>query len=44
MRETVAGYGSHYFSSRGRCFANVQPVLERQLREALACSADVTGA
>ncbi len=52
MSETVAGYGSHYFSPRGRCFAKVQPseepfgfprrnafrqpVLERQLREALA--------
>ncbi len=52
MRETVAGYGSHYFSAAGRCFAKVQPterpfgfprrnafrqpVLERQLREALA--------
>ena len=60
MRETVAGYGSHYFSSRGRCFAKVQPteepfgfprrnafrqpVLERQLREALARFAHVTGA
>jgi 3-(3-hydroxy-phenyl)propionate hydroxylase len=52
MSETVAGYGSHYFSTRGRCFAKVQPteqpfgfprrnafrqpVLERQLRDALA--------
>jgi 3-(3-hydroxy-phenyl)propionate hydroxylase len=52
MSETVAGYGTHYFSSKGRCFAKVQPteepfgfprrnafrqpVLERQLREALA--------
>ena len=25
MSETVAGYGSHYFSARGRCFAKVQP-------------------
>jgi 3-(3-hydroxy-phenyl)propionate hydroxylase len=52
MSETVAGYGAHYFSPQGRCFAKVQPteepfgfprrnafrqpVLERQLREALA--------
>jgi 3-(3-hydroxy-phenyl)propionate hydroxylase len=52
MRETVAGYGSHYYSARGRLFAKVQPtaepygfprrnafrqpILERQLREALA--------
>jgi 3-(3-hydroxy-phenyl)propionate hydroxylase len=52
MRETVTGYGSHYHSARGRCFAKVQPtaepygfprrnafrqpVLERQLRDALA--------
>ncbi len=52
MSQTVAGYGSHYFSAKGRCFAKVQPteqpfgfprrnafrqpVLERQLREALA--------
>jgi 3-(3-hydroxy-phenyl)propionate hydroxylase len=52
MSETVTGYGAHYFSPRGRCFAKVQPteepfgfprrnafrqpVLERQLREALA--------
>lgn len=28
MSETVAGYGSHYFSSRGRCFAKVQPTEE----------------
>jgi 3-(3-hydroxy-phenyl)propionate hydroxylase len=51
MAQTVAGYGSHYFSAAGRCFAKVQPteqpfgfprrnafrqpVLERQLREAL---------
>lgn len=25
MSETVAGYGSHYYSARGRCFAKVQP-------------------
>jgi len=25
MRETVAGYGSHYYSARGRLFATVQP-------------------
>ncbi|MFN3658866.1 MAG: bifunctional 3-(3-hydroxy-phenyl)propionate/3-hydroxycinnamic acid hydroxylase [Pseudolabrys sp.] len=52
MSETVAGYGSHYYSARGRCFAKVQPteqpygfprrnafrqpILERQLRDALA--------
>jgi 3-(3-hydroxy-phenyl)propionate hydroxylase len=52
MSGTVAGYGSHYFSARGRLFATVQPtarpygfprrnafrqpVLERQLRDALA--------
>jgi 3-(3-hydroxy-phenyl)propionate hydroxylase len=52
MAETVHGYGSHYYSARGRCFAKVQPtaepygfprrnafrqpILERQLREALA--------
>lgn len=52
MAETVAGYGSHYYSARGRLFAKVQPtaqpygfprrnafrqpVLERQLRAALA--------
>jgi 3-(3-hydroxy-phenyl)propionate hydroxylase len=51
MSQTVAGYGSHYFSAAGRCFAKVQPteqpfgfprrnafrqpVLERQLRDAL---------
>ena len=51
MAQTVTGYGSHYFSARGRCFAKVQPteqpfgfprrnafrqpILERQLREAL---------
>ncbi len=28
MRETVAGYGSHYFSPRGHCFAKVQPTEE----------------
>lgn len=58
MAQTVTGYGSHYFSARGRCFAKVQPteqpfgfprrnafrqpVLERQLREALARFAKVT--
>ncbi len=58
MSETVAGYGSHYYSARGRCFAKVQPteepygfprrnafrqpVLERQLREALARFPHVT--
>jgi 3-(3-hydroxy-phenyl)propionate hydroxylase len=52
MAETVAGYGSHYYSARGKLFAKVQPtaqpygfprrnafrqpVLERQLRAALA--------
>ena len=51
MAQTVTGYGSHYFSAAGRCFAKVQPteqpfgfprrnafrqpILERQLREAL---------
>jgi 3-(3-hydroxy-phenyl)propionate hydroxylase len=25
MAETVTGYGSHYYSARGRCFAKVQP-------------------
>lgn len=25
MAQTVAGYGSHYFSAQGRCFAKVQP-------------------
>jgi 3-(3-hydroxy-phenyl)propionate hydroxylase len=25
MAQTVAGYGSHYYSARGRCFAKVQP-------------------
>jgi 3-(3-hydroxy-phenyl)propionate hydroxylase len=58
MRETVAGYGSHYFSARGRLFAKVQPtaqpygfprrnafrqpILERQLREALSRCPHVT--
>lgn len=58
MSETVAGYGSHYFSARGRCFAKVQPteqpfgfprrnafrqpVLERQLRDALSRFPHVT--
>lgn len=58
MRETVHGYGSHYYSARGRCFAKVQPteqpygfprrnafrqpILERQLREALARFPHVT--
>ena len=52
LAETVAGYGSHYYSARGHLFAKVQPtaepygfprrnafrqpILERQLREALA--------
>lgn len=51
LSQTVAGYGSHYYSAAGRCFAKVQPteepfgfprrnafrqpILERQLREAL---------
>jgi 3-(3-hydroxy-phenyl)propionate hydroxylase len=58
MSETVAGYGSHYYSARGRLFAKVQPtaqpygfprrnafrqpVLERQLRAALARFPHVT--
>jgi len=58
MRETVTGYGSHYHSARGRCFAKVQPteqpygfprrnafrqpILERQLRDALARFPHVT--
>jgi 3-(3-hydroxy-phenyl)propionate hydroxylase len=58
MSETVHGYGSHYYSARGRCFAKVQPteqpygfprrnafrqpILERQLRDALARFAHVT--
>lgn len=25
LSQTVAGYGSHYYSARGRCFAKVQP-------------------
>ncbi len=57
MAETVAGYGSHYFSAKGRCFAKVQPteqpygfprrnafrqpILERQLRQALGRFATV---
>ena len=60
MSQTVTGYGSHYFSASGRCFAKVQPteqpfgfprrnafrqpVLERQLREALARFPHVTAA
>src|SRR5579885_1803811 len=28
IAETVTGYGAHYFSSRGRCFAKVQPSEE----------------
>ena len=52
LSQTVAGYGSHYYSAAGRCFAKVQPteepfgfprrnafrqpILERQLRDALA--------
>jgi 3-(3-hydroxy-phenyl)propionate hydroxylase len=28
LAQTVAGYGSHYFSARGRCFAKVQPTEE----------------
>ena len=58
MAQTVTGYGSHYFSARGRCFAKVQPteqpfgfprrnafrqpILERQLREALTRFPHVT--
>ena len=58
MSQTVTGYGSHYYSARGRCFAKVQPteqpfgfprrnafrqpILERQLRDALARFAHVT--
>ena len=58
MAETVAGYGSHYYSARGRLFAKVQPteqpygfprrnafrqpILERQLRAALARFPHVT--
>jgi 3-(3-hydroxy-phenyl)propionate hydroxylase len=60
MTGTVAGYGSHYFSPKGRCFAKVQPteepfgfprrnafrqpVLEVQLRDALARFPHVTAA
>jgi 3-(3-hydroxy-phenyl)propionate hydroxylase len=58
MAQTVAGYGSHYYSARGRLFAKVQPteqpygfprrnafrqpILERQLCEALARFPHVT--
>jgi 3-(3-hydroxy-phenyl)propionate hydroxylase len=58
--QTVAGYGSHYFTADGICFAKVeptgqpygfprrnafrQPVLERQLREALSRFSYVTAA
>ena len=58
LSQTVAGYGSHYYSAAGRCFAKVQPteepfgfprrnafrqpVLERQLRGALARFPHVT--
>jgi 3-(3-hydroxy-phenyl)propionate hydroxylase len=58
MAETVAGYGSHYYSARGHLFAKVQPtaqpygfprrnafrqpILERQLRAALARFPHVT--
>lgn len=58
LSQTVAGYGSHYFSAAGRCFAKVQPteepfgfprrnafrqpILERQLRDALARFPHVT--
>jgi 3-(3-hydroxy-phenyl)propionate hydroxylase len=28
MAETVHGYGSHYYSARGRCFARVQPTAQ----------------
>jgi 3-(3-hydroxy-phenyl)propionate hydroxylase len=58
MAQTVTGYGSHYYSAKGRCFAKVQPteqpfgfprrnafrqpVLERQLRQALSRFAHVT--
>lgn len=57
---TVAGYGSHYFTADGDCFAKVeptgrpygfprrnafrQPILERQLRAALARFPHVTAA
>src|SRR5882672_10248022 len=58
MSQTVAGYGSHYYSAAGRCFAKVQPteqpfgfprrnafrqpILERQLRDALGRFPHVT--
>ena len=58
--QTVAGYGSHYFTADGICFAKVeptgqpygfprrnafrQPILERQLREALSRFSYVTAA
>jgi 3-(3-hydroxy-phenyl)propionate hydroxylase len=58
--QTVAGYGSHYFTADGVCFAKVeptgrpygfprrnafrQPILERQLREALQRFVHVTAA
>jgi 3-(3-hydroxy-phenyl)propionate hydroxylase len=58
--QTVAGYGSHYFTDDGVCFAKVeptgrpygfprrnafrQPILERQLREALQRFAHITAA
>lgn len=58
--QTVAGYGSHYFTADGVCFAKVeptgqpygfprrnafrQPILERQLREALLRFPHVTAA
>ncbi len=60
LSQTVAGYGSHYYSAAGRCFAKVQPteepfgfprrnafrqpILERQLREALDRFSHVTAA
>jgi len=60
LSRIVTGYGSHYYSPRGRCFAKVeptdrpygyprrnafrQPVLEAQLREALALHPTVTAA
>lgn len=60
MSQTVTGYGSHYYSAQGHCFAKVQPteepfgfprrnafrqpILERQLREALARFDHVTEA
>ena len=58
MTRTVTGYGSHYYSAAGRCFAKVQPteqpfgfprrnafrqpILEKQLRDALARFPHVT--